>query len=162
MTGEICTDNVQIGNLVIPQQHFAEITDEDEDWFIDAKFSGIMGLGFNPLSAEGTSPVFDRIVSSQQIDWNVLSFYYSLRRCGPSDVYVDIHAAAKIYVRCLSKFISNHIYKLLNVLTKQHTVHSLVKHPLQVAILSVQMFDEAQKHAQIDSEETVIRCVNIG
>lgn len=78
ITGVICEDVVKISGVKLDSQHFAEVTDEDGSVFMDGKFSGLMGLGFKDLAAEGTEPIFDRIVSSGMLEWNVFSFFFSL------------------------------------------------------------------------------------
>lgn len=78
VVGLICTDTVTIAGIELPNQHFAEITVENGNVFFNSHFSGLLGLGFNTLAAKGTVPVFDRIVQSESLDWNVFSFFYSL------------------------------------------------------------------------------------
>jgi Eukaryotic aspartyl protease. len=46
--------------------------------FYDGKFSGILGLAFDSMAAFGTVPVFDNLIRSHNLKWNVFSFYYSL------------------------------------------------------------------------------------
>ena len=77
--GRICTDTVSIAGVEIETQHLAEVTEEIGSVFVGSKFSGLLGLGFNPLAAKGTVPIFDSIVKSQSLDWNVFSFFFSVR-----------------------------------------------------------------------------------
>ncbi|OMJ79520.1 hypothetical protein SteCoe_20447 [Stentor coeruleus] len=71
-------DTLTIGGLKVQNQHFAQVTQEIGDVFIDSLFSGLMGLGFGSLAFEGTSCVFDSIVNSEKLEWNVMSFYFSI------------------------------------------------------------------------------------
>ena len=76
--GRICADTVSIAGVELQNQHLAEVTEENGSVFVGSKFSGLLGLGFNPLAAKGTVPIFDSIVKSQSLDWNVFSFFFSL------------------------------------------------------------------------------------
>ena len=78
ITGLINQDTISIAGIEIPYQKFAEVTDEDGDVFYDGKFSGILGLAFDSMAAFGTVPVFDNLIRSHNLKWNVFSFYYSL------------------------------------------------------------------------------------
>ena len=78
LTGVISQDTVTIAGISLQGQHFAEVTDENGEVFETSKFSGILGLGFSPLAAKETVSLFDNIVRSGELDWNVFSFYYSL------------------------------------------------------------------------------------
>jgi cathepsin D len=78
LTGNMCQDTITIGDVVIPNQDFAEVVDEEGEVFDDSKFSGVLGLGFSKLAADQTVPVFDNIVNSGNLDYNLFSFFYSL------------------------------------------------------------------------------------
>ena len=78
VTGVLSQDTLSIAGITLEDQHFAEVTDEDGGVFLTSKFSGLLGLGFAPLAAEETVSVFDSIVRSGDLEWNVFSFYYSL------------------------------------------------------------------------------------
>lgn len=78
MQGILCSDTLTIGEIQIPSQNFAEVVYEMGSIFYGCEFSGIMGLGFNTLAHDSTVPVFDNIVESGVLEWNVFSFYFSL------------------------------------------------------------------------------------
>ena len=86
ITGEINEELITIGGIQLKKQRFAEVSNEIGEVFIDAKFAGILGLGFETLAAAGTIPIFDSIVKSQKLEWNVISFYYSLDHDEESEV----------------------------------------------------------------------------
>lgn len=88
VSGVISQDTVEIGGVRLKKQHFAEVTDENGEVFEGCKFSGLLGLGFSKLSAEGTVNVFDSIVEEALLAWNVFSFYYSLDPDDPSEVMI--------------------------------------------------------------------------
>jgi hypothetical protein len=78
VSGEINEDQFVIGNLVVPNQKFGEILDEDGDVFNNGKFSGILGLAYPSMAAYGVTPVFDSIIDNKLLKSNVMSFYYSV------------------------------------------------------------------------------------
>lgn len=42
--------------------------------FSKVAFDGIVGLGFKPLSAQGSTPIFDQIIEKKQLNMNIFSF----------------------------------------------------------------------------------------
>lgn len=88
IVGVIGQDTLTIGGLEIKNQHFAQVTQEIGDVFIDSSFSGLMGLGFGRLAFKDTTAVFDSIVNSGQLEWNVMSFYFSIFEGEESELLV--------------------------------------------------------------------------
>jgi hypothetical protein len=77
VVGEINKDQFILGNIVISSQKFGEILDEIGDVFVDAKFSGILGLGYPGMAAYDVTPVFDSMIDDGLLKKNIVSFYYS-------------------------------------------------------------------------------------
>jgi hypothetical protein len=77
VNGEINEDQLQLGNILIPQQKIGEIVNEDGDVFSAGKFSGIMGLGYPAMAAYGAQPVFDSIMKNKLLKNNIMAFFYS-------------------------------------------------------------------------------------
>jgi cathepsin D len=75
--GEINEDQFKLGDLIIPSQKFGEILVEHGDVFDSNKFSGILGLAYPGMSANGFTPVWDNIINSKKLQKNIISFYYS-------------------------------------------------------------------------------------
>jgi hypothetical protein len=88
LTGLLCKDTVKIGDVILSQQYFAEITDEDGSVFIEYSFSGILGLGFSPLASSKTVPVLENIVNSAGLDWNVFAFFYSFQPAEAGEIAI--------------------------------------------------------------------------
>lgn len=86
--GVLGNDTLIMGGIKIPGQNFAEVTYESGSVFYYAKFSAIMGLGFNTLAHDDTVPVFDHIVESKFLEWNVFAFYYSLNEDDESELMI--------------------------------------------------------------------------
>lgn len=78
MEGVLGSDTLTVGKIQIPGQNFAEVVYEMGSIFYGCEFSGIMGLGFNTLAHDSTVPVFDNIVESGVLEWNVFAFFFSL------------------------------------------------------------------------------------
>ncbi len=92
VSGEINQDQFTLGNLVVPNQKFGEILDEDGDVFSAGKFSGILGLAYPSMAAYGVTPVFDSIIQDKLLKSNVMSFYYSVNEADDGQItlgYVD-------------------------------------------------------------------------
>lgn len=70
-------DSFFMGKIKVPNQKFAEIINERGEVFKECKFSGILGLGYPDLAADGIIPVFDTIISKKLLSNNLFAFYYS-------------------------------------------------------------------------------------
>lgn len=76
--GFLMEDEFTLGPLHVRKQTFAEITKEVGRVFHNARFSGIMGLGFPTRTAAHTvTPVFDNIMQQKLLSVDMFSFYYS-------------------------------------------------------------------------------------
>ena len=67
-----------IAGIEIPDQVAGEITDEHGEVFMTGYFSGILGLAFPSMAAEGHVPVFDSILNDNLLEDDLFTFYYSL------------------------------------------------------------------------------------
>ena len=58
ISGFLSQDNVQVGDIVVQNQEFVEITREGLLAFAGAKFDGVLGLGFQEIAVGQTTPVW--------------------------------------------------------------------------------------------------------
>lgn len=77
--GFLSTDDVQVGDVTVKQQTFAEITDVKGLGmaYKMGKFDGIMGLAWQSISVDHIPPVFESMVQQGLIDDPVFAFYLS-------------------------------------------------------------------------------------
>lgn len=77
LEGYVSQDTVQIGDLKIKKQLFAEATSEPGLAFAFGRFDGIMGLGYDTISVNGIVPPFYSMIDQGLIDDPVFAFYLS-------------------------------------------------------------------------------------
>ena len=85
-SGFMSQDSVQVGDIVVENQLFAEVTKEPGIAFIAAKFDGIMGLGFQSIAVTGAPPVFYGMVGQGKIDEPKFAFYLNRTAGGASEL----------------------------------------------------------------------------
>ncbi|CAG0898151.1 unnamed protein product [Darwinula stevensoni] len=75
MMGFLSTDTVTIGDIAVKGQTFAEATIQPGSTFVDAKFDGILGMGYQTLSVDNATTVLENMVLQQLIQYPIFSFY---------------------------------------------------------------------------------------
>ncbi|KAL3620703.1 hypothetical protein CASFOL_035615 [Castilleja foliolosa] len=75
IAGYFSQDNVEVGDIVVEDQVFIETTKEGSLTFVVAKFDGILGLGFQEISAGDAVPVWYNMVDQGLVDEKVFSFW---------------------------------------------------------------------------------------
>ncbi|KAH8773494.1 vacuolar protease A-like protein [Diaporthe sp. PMI_573] len=77
MKGFVSQDTLQIGDLTIKNQDFAEATEEPGLAFAFGKFDGILGMGYDTISVNKIVPPFYNLIDQKLIDEPVFAFYLS-------------------------------------------------------------------------------------
>jgi saccharopepsin len=75
LSGFVSQDNIEIGNLKIKDQTFAEATSEPGLAFAFGRFDGILGLGYDSISVNHIVPPFYQMVDQGLLDEPVFAFY---------------------------------------------------------------------------------------
>ncbi|CAG0900634.1 unnamed protein product [Darwinula stevensoni] len=75
MMGFLSTDTMTIGDIAVKGQTFAEATVQPGSTFVDAKFDGILGMGYPTLSVDNVTTVLENMVLQQLIQNPIFSFY---------------------------------------------------------------------------------------
>jgi len=77
LEGYVSQDTMQIGDLKIKNQLFAEATSEPGLAFAFGRFDGILGLGYDTISVNGITPPFYNMIDQGLLDEKVFAFYLS-------------------------------------------------------------------------------------
>jgi len=75
--GYLSQDSVQIGDLKLEEQLFAEATSEPGLAFVFAQFDGVMGLGYDTIAVNHIPPPFYNMIDQGLLDEPVFTFYLS-------------------------------------------------------------------------------------
>ncbi|CDM30585.1 uncharacterized protein N7518_001742 [Penicillium psychrosexuale] len=75
LSGFVSKDTLQIGDLKIEGQDFAEATNEPGLAFAFGRFDGILGLGYDTISVNKMVPPFYHMINQKLVDEPVFAFY---------------------------------------------------------------------------------------
>ncbi|CCC69126.1 hypothetical protein NCAS_0C01360 [Naumovozyma castellii] len=75
LEGYISQDTLNIGDLTIPKQDFAEATSEPGLTFAFGKFDGILGLAYDTISVDKVVPPFYNAIEQGLLDEKKFAFY---------------------------------------------------------------------------------------
>lgn len=75
--GFLSIDTLNCGGINVPNQGFAEVTNEKGLSFLFAKMDGIVGMAFSSIAVQGVTPMFDNMVANKLVDAGVFQFYLS-------------------------------------------------------------------------------------
>ncbi|KAJ9481816.1 Vacuolar protease A [Penicillium thymicola] len=75
LSGFVSKDTLQIGDLKVEGQDFAEATNEPGLAFAFGRFDGILGLGYDTISVNKMVPPFYHMINQKLVDEPVFAFY---------------------------------------------------------------------------------------
>lgn len=75
MDGYLSRDSLNVANVVVRKQTFGEATDLAADVFGNAKFDGILGMGFRRIAEDSVETPFENMVAQGLVPKPVFSFY---------------------------------------------------------------------------------------
>ncbi|XP_057457433.1 cyprosin-like [Lotus japonicus] len=73
--GFFSQDNVKVGNIIVKDQEFAEITKEKSLEFLAIHFDGILGLGFQDISVGQVTPVWYNMIEQGHMAQKIFSLW---------------------------------------------------------------------------------------
>lgn len=85
LSGFVSQDTIQIGDLKVKKQDFAEATSEPGLAFAFGRFDGIMGLGYDTISVNKIVPPVYNMIDQGLLDDPVFSFYLGNTANGDGD-----------------------------------------------------------------------------
>lgn len=68
---------LQIADLPVPGQQFAEAVKQPGITFAVARFDGVLGMAYPSISVAEVTPVFDTVMAAKLLPQNIFSFYIS-------------------------------------------------------------------------------------
>eukprot|EP00163_Fabomonas_tropica_P033723 TRINITY_DN8_c0_g1_i1.p1 TRINITY_DN8_c0_g1~~TRINITY_DN8_c0_g1_i1.p1 ORF type:complete len:396 (+),score=134.91 TRINITY_DN8_c0_g1_i1:421-1608(+) len=74
-SGFLSQDTIEVSGVTVPNQIFAEVTDEPGGVFENSKFDGILGMAFQSISVDGVPTVFGNMVRQNLVSEPVFSFW---------------------------------------------------------------------------------------
>jgi saccharopepsin len=75
LSGFVSRDTLQIGDIKVKGQDFAEATNEPGLAFAFGRFDGILGLGYDTISVNKMVPPFYHMINQKLVDEPVFAFY---------------------------------------------------------------------------------------
>lgn len=75
MSGVLDEDTVSVAGVHVRKQKFGEAQELPGQTFVGAPFDGILGMGFQPLTADGETTVFQNMIKQKLVAAPVFSFY---------------------------------------------------------------------------------------
>lgn len=75
ISGFFSQDNVQVGDMIIEDQEFVEVTKEGLLPFLILQFDGILGLGFQDIAAGHATPLWYNMVKQGHVSQKIFSLW---------------------------------------------------------------------------------------
>ncbi|XP_049616440.1 nothepsin [Syngnathus scovelli] len=86
LLGVMARDTLKMGEMSVPSQEFGESVYEPGSTFVVARFDGVLGMAYPRLAEILGNPVFDNMMTHNNMDQPVFSFYLSRQSGSSRDV----------------------------------------------------------------------------
>nr|XP_016516070.1 PREDICTED: cyprosin-like [Nicotiana tabacum] len=73
--GFFSQDNLKVGDAILKQQVFTEVTREGYFTFLRARFDGVLGLGFQDTASRNVTPVWYNMLLQHMVTKSIFSFW---------------------------------------------------------------------------------------
>ncbi|KAM7262234.1 hypothetical protein ACFE04_021311 [Oxalis oulophora] len=75
VSGFLGQDNIRVGEIIVKDQEFIEVTKEGLFTFLEAQFDGILGLGFEDSSTAGAKPIWSKMFEQGRVSQQIFSLW---------------------------------------------------------------------------------------
>ncbi|XP_044498716.1 aspartic proteinase A2-like isoform X2 [Mangifera indica] len=77
ISGFFSLDYVKVGDIIIKDQEFVEVTKQGFLTFLTVKFDGILGLGFQDISVGQATPLWYNMIQQGHVSQQLFSFWFN-------------------------------------------------------------------------------------
>lgn len=76
ISGKVASDSLSLAGLILPDQAFLQLEHPGDNFFTDAHFDGVVGLGLPGLAPSGLPPLSASLITRRDLNATVFNFYF--------------------------------------------------------------------------------------